>query len=305
MQFLQPQVRLLPPRPDVVSERLTPEQTIKKVLAVAAEIPQMAVLGTAGPEDHLTNPSRTVETFEQLPTRAPDIKHEHPKEVSKIVKTKGAFQHNAMPLIAEPEYGTYYGVMEQPEPTPEMLQDLHGDMAMMHHCRHCRANAVGLLGEDRGNEFTLDKIDVMDVNYKAAMVIRKVVHDEIIEKLDAILAACAVYAKAAVEAFDAWMRAKPVDIGNTVRRNLITFRRAGNPEAAASEHDAGNGAAMRVLPVALKCYGQPEKTTKIAIRAQARVTHHDTLSDATCDTLVFMVQDFLICRPPRPWRLSG
>lgn len=25
-----------------------------------------------------------------------------------------------------------------------------------------------------------------------------------------------------VRAFDAWMRAKPVDIGNTIRRNLIT-----------------------------------------------------------------------------------
>jgi len=94
-----------------------------------------------------------------------------------------------MPLIAEPEHGTYYGIMEQPEPTPEMLQDLQdacaGDMAMMRHCRQCRADAVGLLGEDRGDEFTLDKIDVMDVDYEAAMVRRKVVHDEIIEKLDA------------------------------------------------------------------------------------------------------------------------
>lgn len=57
------------------------------------------------------------------------------------------------------------------------------------------------------------------------------------------------------------MRSKPVDIGNTVRRNLIAFRKTGNPEAIPSEHDAGNGAAMRVLPVALACYGQtPEKT---------------------------------------------
>jgi hypothetical protein len=30
---------------------------------------------------------------------------------------------------------------------------------MMRHCRQCRADAVGLLGEDRGAEFTLDKID--------------------------------------------------------------------------------------------------------------------------------------------------
>lgn len=115
---------------------------------------------------------------------------------------------------------------------------------------------------------------------------------------ESIIAAGTVDAKAAATAFDAWMRAKPVDIGNTVRRNLITFRQTGNPEAAASEHDAGNGAAMRVLPVALKCYGQPENLTKIANRAQAHVTHHNPLSDAACDTLVFMVQDFLAGRDP-------
>ena len=61
-------------RPGVVSELLTPDQAIKKVLAVAAEIPQMTVLGIAGPGDPLANPGRTFETFEQLSERAPDIK---------------------------------------------------------------------------------------------------------------------------------------------------------------------------------------------------------------------------------------
>ena len=111
-----------------------------------------------------------------------------------------------------------------------------------------------------------------------------------------ILTQGSVDAKAAAEAFDAWMRAKPVDIGNTVRRNLIQFRKTGNPAAPASEHDAGNGAAMRVLPVALACYGQPEKMTISANRAQAHVTHHNTLSDAACETLILMVQDFLAGR---------
>ncbi|MBU1364196.1 MAG: ADP-ribosyl-[dinitrogen reductase] hydrolase [Gammaproteobacteria bacterium] len=115
---------------------------------------------------------------------------------------------------------------------------------------------------------------------------------------ESIIAKGRVDALAAAEAFDAWMRAKPVDIGNTVRRNLIAFRQTGNPEAPASEHDAGNGAAMRVLPVALACYGQPEKTTIFANRAQAHVTHHNALSDAACETLIFMVQDFLAGRDP-------
>ncbi len=99
-----------------------------------------------------------------------------------------------------------------------------------------------------------------------------------------------VEALACAQAFDAWMRAKPVDIGNTVRRNLVTFRHSGNPVAPPSEHDAGNGAAMRVLPVALATLGQPTHVVSVAIRAQAHVTHHNELSDAACDTLVAMTQ---------------
>lgn len=113
---------------------------------------------------------------------------------------------------------------------------------------------------------------------------------------ESILAVGQVDAMAAANAFDAWMRAKPVDIGNTVRRNLVTFRNSRNPEAARSEHDAGNGAAMRVLPVALACYGQPPEKVIFASCAQAHVTHHNRLSDAACETLIFMIQDFLIGR---------
>ena len=92
------------------------------------------------------------------------------------------------------------------------------------------------------------------------------------------------------------MRAKPVDIGNTVRRNLVSFRSSRNPEAPLSEHDAGNGAAMRLLPVALACYGQPRPEVIAASRAQAHITHHNPLSDAACETLIFMIQDFLAGR---------
>jgi len=49
-------------RPGVVSEVLTPDQAVKKTMAVAATIPQMTVLGIAGPGDPLANPERTFET---------------------------------------------------------------------------------------------------------------------------------------------------------------------------------------------------------------------------------------------------
>ncbi|HSQ06173.1 MAG TPA: nitrogenase cofactor biosynthesis protein NifB, partial [Chromatiaceae bacterium] len=256
-------------RPGVVSELLTPDQAVKKVMAVAANIPQMTVLGIAGPGDPLANPTRTLETFRQLSEKAPDIKlcvstnglalpavvdelcqhnidhvtitincvdpdvgakiypwifwnnrrikgrkgaeilieqqqkglemlvargvlvkvnsvmipgvnDEHLKEVSRVVKAKGAFLHNVMPLIAEAEHGTFFGVMGQRGPTHGELQTLQdacaGDMAMMRHCRQCRADAVGMLGEDRGDEFTLDKIENMEIDYAQAMERRKEVH---------------------------------------------------------------------------------------------------------------------------------
>ncbi|HCI12805.1 MAG: ADP-ribosyl-[dinitrogen reductase] hydrolase [Gallionellales bacterium GWA2_60_142] len=110
---------------------------------------------------------------------------------------------------------------------------------------------------------------------------------------ESILAQGRVDALAAAQAFDAWMRAKPVDIGNTVRRNLLQFRKTGEPHAPYSDHDAGNGAAMRVLPVSLATLGQSEDAVRVACRAQAHVTHHCALSDAACETLVLMVQDAL------------
>jgi ADP-ribosyl-[dinitrogen reductase] hydrolase len=109
----------------------------------------------------------------------------------------------------------------------------------------------------------------------------------------AILQAGQVDALAAARAFDDWMRAKPVDIGNTVRRGLLHFRATGIAETTPSEHDAGNGAAMRVLPVALATLGQSEAQVRAACRVQAHVTHNNVLSDAATECLALMVQDAL------------
>ncbi|MDR2129267.1 MAG: nitrogenase cofactor biosynthesis protein NifB [Burkholderiaceae bacterium] len=245
-------------RPGVVSQKLTPEQAVKKVLAVASEIPQMTVLGIAGPGDSLASPAKTFETFRLLQERAPDIKlclstnglalpdmvdeickynvdhvtitinmvdpavgakiypwifwrhkrvtgyeaarilherqmqglemlsargvltkinsvlipginDEHLIEVNREVKKRGAFLHNIMPLISEAEHGTYFGLNGQRGPSAQELKAVQdacmGGANLMRHCRQCRADAVGLLGEDRSDEFTLDKIEHMEVVY--------------------------------------------------------------------------------------------------------------------------------------------
>jgi nitrogen fixation protein NifB len=119
----------------------------------------------------------------------PGVNDEHLKEVSRIVKARGAFLHNVMPLIAQPEHGTYYGLTGQRGPTDDELQALRdacaGDMNMMRHCRQCRADAVGLLGEDRCAEFTLDKIEAMDIDYADAMKRRAEVRVAIAAEVEA------------------------------------------------------------------------------------------------------------------------
>lgn len=111
---------------------------------------------------------------------------------------------------------------------------------------------------------------------------------------DAILAADGeVRAEDCARAFDAWMRAKPVDIGNTVCQGILHWRRTGEACVPENEYGAGNGAAMRLLPVAIATLGQSEEAVAAACLRQAHVTHNNALSDAACITLTLMVQDLL------------
>ncbi|WP_026783498.1 nitrogenase cofactor biosynthesis protein NifB [Pleomorphomonas koreensis] len=238
-------------RPGVVSERLTPEEAVRKVVAVAAAVPELSVLGIAGPGDALANWKQTRATFDAVRKVIPDVKfclstnglalpdyadeiagmaidhvtitinavdpeigakiypwiffdHKrrtgleaatiflerqmrglemlvargilvkinsvmipgindaHLPKVNRAVRQRGAFLHNIMPLISDPAHGTHFGLTGQRGPTPaelKTLQDqLDGGAKLMRHCRQCRADAIGLLGEDRGQEFTLDRL---------------------------------------------------------------------------------------------------------------------------------------------------
>src|SRR5664280_1870302 len=92
----------------------------------------------------------------------PGINDEHLIEVNREVKKRGAFLHNIMPLISEAEHGTVFGLTGQRGPTASELKAVQdacmGGANLMRHCRQCRADAVGLLGEDRSEEFTMDQL---------------------------------------------------------------------------------------------------------------------------------------------------
>ena len=240
-------------RPGVASERLSPEEAIRKVLAVAARLPQLSVVGIAGPGDPLANPERTfatlegvkralpvlklcvstnglalpesvdrlvalgvehvtvtinmvdpevgeriypwivmggrriegreasrvlserqLEGLERLAARGvlckvnsvliPGVNEAHIPEVSRRVRALGAFLHNVMPLVAAPEHGTHYGLTGQREPTRNELEAVQracgGGAEVMRHCRRCRADAIGMLGEDRRDEYALARLPV-------------------------------------------------------------------------------------------------------------------------------------------------
>jgi nitrogen fixation protein NifB len=258
-------------RPGVVSERLTPEEAVRKVTAVANEVPELSVLGIAGPGDachdwvksratleavkravpdlklclstnglalpdcvddivdlgvdHVTitinmvNPEvgtriypwvyfrgkrhrgleastllheRQLEGLERLVARGilvkvnsvmiPGVNDVHLLDVNREVKARGAFLHNVMPLISDPRHGTHFGLTGQRGPTARELQGLQDRLGqgskLMRHCRQCRADAVGLLGEDRGQEFELAKLPA-EVAYDSTL---RDAHREVIER---------------------------------------------------------------------------------------------------------------------------
>jgi ADP-ribosyl-[dinitrogen reductase] hydrolase len=85
--------------------------------------------------------------------------------------------------------------------------------------------------------------------------------------------------RAAADRFAAWMRAGPVDVGSTVRKGIRRFMLEGTLAGPPCEADGGNGAVMRVLPVALATLADGPLLAAWAVE-QARITHHHPLSDA-------------------------
>ena len=104
-----------------------------------------------------------------------------------------------------------------------------------------------------------------------------------------ILSCGRVDACVVAEAFSDWMRSKPVDIGNTVRRGIVHYRNTGRPRIDQNDQSAGNGACMRCLPVALSHYRTTVEQLVVATHAQSHVTHNAPLSDAGTDAVVRMV----------------
>ncbi|MBY9079756.1 nitrogenase cofactor biosynthesis protein NifB [Paenibacillus sp. HN-1] len=230
-------------RPGVVSQVLSPEEAAEQVARTMSRLPQLSVIGIAGPGDPLANADAVFRTFRlvseldpnlhlclstnglMLPdyvgqiaelgirhvtvtmnavdpaigarvyekvfydgvlysgeeaarllinrqlqgiemlakagvlckvnsVHIPEVNGEHLAEVTRTVKELGAFSHNIMPLILSP--GSFYARQDYRVPTGEesaAVQRISSEiMPVMRHCRQCRADAVGMLGDDLSQE---------------------------------------------------------------------------------------------------------------------------------------------------------
>ncbi len=228
-------------RPGVTSEVLSPESAVEKIRVVREKIPQLKVIGIAGPGDPLANEA-TFESLRLIAEEFPDltlcvstnglalpesasrlydlgvrfltvtmnscdpeigakiydsvsyngtrykgiegarilldrqlegiekcvdlgmvvkvnivmipgINDQHIPDLVKKVKSMGVYIVNILPLI--PVEGTKFSDMRAPTPKErkDMMDRCSLDAKMMRHCRQCRADAIGLLGEDRSPEF--------------------------------------------------------------------------------------------------------------------------------------------------------
>lgn len=228
-------------RPGVTSEILTPEQAADKIGYVKERIPELSVIGIAGPGDPMANES-TFESLRLIGERHPDltscistnglalpenaqrlydlgvrfvtvtmnacdpeiaskiyssvrsggkvltgipaaellisrqtegiekcselgmavkvnivmvpgINNAHIPDLVRYVKSHGAYLVNILPLI--PVDGTPFASLRSPTPLErkKLMDECSVDARMMRHCRQCRADAIGLLGEDRSQEF--------------------------------------------------------------------------------------------------------------------------------------------------------
>lgn len=229
-------------RPGVTSEVLSPESALQKYIIVRSKVPNLSVIGVAGPGDALANWENTERSLKLIKQADPEIifclstnglvltdyarkiaglgvRHvtvtvncldpeigeriyhhvnyrgktyrgalgagiliynqlagiealvmsgvvvkvnivvikgvndSHIPEIVKKVKDLGAFMTNIMPLI--PAGGSVFE--DFPRPDQRELNRLRkicqSDLRQMYHCRQCRADAIGLLGEDRSLEF--------------------------------------------------------------------------------------------------------------------------------------------------------
>ena len=99
--------------------------------------------------------------------------------------------------------------------------------------------------------------------------------------------------RAVADAFVVWMRSSPADIGHTCRRGIRRYMLDGSLCAEPAADSAGNGAAMRNLPLVLATLHHIQAFTRCSLE-QAHLTHHHPLSDTATLMLGRLTQQLVL-----------
>jgi len=89
--------------------------------------------------------------------------------------------------------------------------------------------------------------------------------------------------------FASWLKSRPVDVGSTCRRGIRRYMVHGTLAGPPFEDDAGNGAVMRVAPVAIASLVDTKLMREWSIE-QAHITHNHDLSDCACILVGSLIQ---------------
>ena len=89
---------------------------------------------------------------------------------------------------------------------------------------------------------------------------------------DAIVERSGFQTPAVADSFARWLRARPVNVGNACRRGIQRYMTQRTLAGVQSDGDAGNGACMRNLPVALFSLDTMRPSKRTASRRRTSLT---------------------------------
>ncbi|MHB8171118.1 MAG: nitrogenase cofactor biosynthesis protein NifB [Thermincolia bacterium] len=200
-----------------------------------------------------------------------DINDSHIPEVVKKAKELGVFVTNIMPLIPAP--GSVFETYPQTS-TKELnqMRDLcQLDLPQMRHCKQCRADAIGLLGDDRSQEFssiTANK-KTAELNnqhqskqYKIAVASK---HGKLVDQHFGYASEFAIYK------------------GNGKFFQLIENRQVGKYCAGVEECDTRENQKDNIIDALRDC--DAVLTMRIGYHAKERLIQKGILSVESCDTI--------------------
>lgn len=199
-----------------------------------------------------------------------NINDHHIPDVVKKAKDLGVFVTNIMPLI--PASGSAFENYPQTsmKELTAMRKLCQMDLKQMFHCKQCRADAIGLLGEDRSKEFSSmaakkaepQKVEINNKKYKIAVASK---HGKLIDQHFGYATEFAIYE------------------GDGEKFDLVETRKVNKYCSGMEECDSVEARRNGIIKVLEDC--DAVLTMRIGYNAKEKLKKNGIESIETCDTL--------------------